>query len=202
MATANKYTQQTPIAGESIRAVLADRVYVTTSGTDYADPAAKLEGDSEPAGSPAWVDLGVVANSKATLTYNKEVKYVETGIDKVRRATYLTGKNAQLAFTLEQYDMVVIQAISGLTEIAVGAVGSKIFIGQEDIIEKAVLIVSTNKIDNKEHHLFSKKAYLTFQVGETDDYRVMNVTAELTPFLPTTSPVQTIEALFVLYILD
>jgi hypothetical protein len=198
----NKYTQQTPIANQSIRAVLADRVYITTAGTDYADPVAKLEGDSEPVGSPAWVDLGIVANSKATLTYNKEVKYVETGIDKVRRATYLVGKNAQLAFTLEQYDMTVIEAISGLTKTAVGAIGNKIFIGQEDIISKALLIVSTNKIDEKEHHLFAKTVYLTFQVGETDDYRVMNVTAELTPFLPTTSPAQTVEALFVLYILD
>jgi hypothetical protein len=197
----NKYTQQTPLEDSSIRTVLAERVYIADADTDYTDPTAALAGD-DPGGD--WDDLGIVAGSKATLTYNKETKFIETGIDKVRRGAYLTGKNAQIAFTLEQFDMAVLELVTGLSATSFGSpvVGSKIFLGQEDVVEKALLIIGTNKVDGKEHQIYCKKAAVVFQVAEQDDARVMNVTADLYSFLPTTSPVQTVEALMVLYILE
>lgn len=196
----NKNTMQTPLVGSSIKAVLAERVYVNTALTAYTAPTAKLNG-VDPSGSPAWTDLGVVEGSKATLAYNKEVKYVETGIEKVRRGAYLVGKTAQLTFTLGQYDSAVLAALTGLTAAVLGspAIGKTLHMGQDDIVEKALLIIGTNKVDNKEHHIYCSKAALSFAIGEQDDARVLNVTADLYAFTPQG---QTIDALFTLYIID
>lgn len=194
----NKWTAQDPIANNSTRSVLAERVFVNAADALYSDPTAKLDG-GDPTAWSGYADLGIVAGSKATLTYNKEVKYIETGIDKVRRGVYLVGKSAQLAFTLEQYDMGVMEKITGLSKIAVGVIGSKMHVGQEDIVEKSLLILGTNKIDGKEHHIYCKKAGLTFQLAEQDDARVINVTAELYGFVASG---QTTSCLFSLFILN
>ncbi len=182
----NVWTQGAPLASNSTRVVLAQRVFINTADTVYADPTAKLNG-TNPTGSPAWVDLGIVAGSKVTLTYNKETKYIETGLEKVRRGCYIVSKNANLQFSLEQFDMDVLESISGLTATALTgspSPGDKIYIGQEDIVEKALLILGTNVIDGKEHQMYCKKAQLVFGIEEQDDARVLKVTAELSAFSP------------------
>lgn len=175
----NKYTQQPPIANNSTRMVLAERVYIKSypdSTSVYAVGAgqAKLSG-GDPSG---FTDLGIVAGSKVTLTYNKETRYIETGIERIRRGAYITQKTAQATFTLEQFDVTVIEAISAQTGSAVTG-GKKLIFGPDDLIEKALVFVGTNKVDGKEVHTYCPWVALSFQVQDQDDSRVMGVTADM-----------------------
>lgn len=196
MAISNKYTKQTPISGQTVRAVLAERVYIAPADTAYADPAARLEG-ADP--SAPWVDLGVVGGSRVNLTYTKDIRYVETGIERVRRGAYSLQKTAECAFMLEQYDLTIVERLTGLSQDVVGANSGKLHIGQDDIIERALLFVGTNKTDNKEHHIYCKKGTIAYNVGQEDDARVLNVTASLYPFVPSG---ETEEAFFTWYVLE
>lgn len=193
----NKYTKQPPIAGASTKVVLAERVYMAPADTAYADPGARLDGLTEP-GAP-WEDMGIVMNSRVNLSYTKDIRYVETGIERVRRGAYSLGKTAECQFTLEQYDIETLELVTGLTADAVGAIGEKLHIGQDDIVDKALLFIGTNKVDNKEHHIYCKKGTIAFNVEQEDDFRVLRVTASLYPFVPAG---ETDEAYFTWYVLD
>lgn len=190
----NKYTTQPPKSGSSTKVVLAERAYINAANTAYADPGAKLEG-ADPSG---WTDLGIVAGSKVQLTYTKEVRYVETGIEKVRRGSYTMGKTCQAVFTLEQFDIDVVELLTGQTASAVGSIGNKLHVGQDDVVDRALLFVGTNKVDGKEHHVYCKKAGLTWQLQEQDDARVLQVTADLYAF----DPGDGIDAFFTWFVLD
>ena len=81
----------------------------------------------------------------------------------------------------------------------VGAIGEKLHIGQDDIVDVALLFVGTNKVDGKEHHVYCKKGTVAFNVQQEDDFRVLQVTASLYPFVPAG---ETDEAYFTWYVLD
>jgi hypothetical protein len=149
-------------------------VYVAPVGTSYPDPT-KLNG-TDPAAP--WVDLGIVMNSQVQLAYTKETKYVETGIEKVRRGAYITQKTANAQFTLEQYDMGVLEAISGIASTSITG-GKKMTVGLDDLVEKMMLFVGTNKFDGKEYHHLAKRGVITWNAQQNDDYRVIQVSAEL-----------------------
>jgi hypothetical protein len=191
----NAYTKQTPKSGSTVKAVIAERCFVHTAATAYVDPVAKLDG-ATPSG---WSDLGIVMGSKVALTYTKELRYVETGIERVRRASYLTQKTAQAQFTLDQYDIDVLELLTGLTADAVGVIGNKIHIGQDDVVSKAILFVGTNVVDGKEYHTYCPSANLAWNLEDNDDAKVMRVTADLFAFVPSG---ETVEALYSLYVLD
>jgi hypothetical protein len=176
----NKYTKQTPLSGSSVKAVMAERVYIAPADTVYADPSARLDGDDP--GAP-WEDLGVVMNSRVNLSYTKDIRYVETGIERVRRGAYSLGKTAECSFTLEQYDIAAMEAVTGLAAGAVGAIGSKVQIGQDDIVEGAFLFVGVNKIDGKEHHIYTKKGVISYNIAQEDDFRVLQCSISLYPFI-------------------
>lgn len=180
MGVSNKLTKQPPISGASTAVVLAERVYIAPADTAYADPGARLDG-ADPGG--AWVDLGVVKDSRVNLAYTKEIRYVETGIEKVRRGAYSLAKTAECTFMLEQYDLDVMSLLTGLTTEAVGAIGGKLHIGQDDVVDKALLFIGINKVDGKEHHIYCKKGTITFAVQQEDDRRLLAVTASLYPFI-------------------
>lgn len=192
----NKWTQQPPLSGSSTRVVLAERAFIAPSDTVYADPTAKLAG-TDPA-SP-WADLGIVKDSKILLTYTKDTKPVETGIEKVLRGTYVLGKKATATFTLEQYDIGTLALVGGLTPTAVGAIGNKVQIGQDDIVEGALLFLGTNKVDAKEFHHYTKKASLSWSIAEDGDARVMKVDAMLYSFL---AAGETVEGFVTMIVLD
>lgn len=176
--------------------MLAQRVYIAPADQAYADPTAKLDG-ADPAAP--WVDLGIVEGSKVNLTYSKETNYIETGIEKIRRGAYITGKTAQMTFDLSQFDSGVLEEISGLTADAVGAIGKKFHIGQEDLVQRALLVVGTNKIDGKEHQYYCKKGALTWSIEEADDARILRVVADLFAFTPGG---ETVDAFMTVFILD
>jgi hypothetical protein len=176
--------------------VLAERAFLAPADTVYADPTAKLAG-TDPA-SP-WVDLGIVKDSKILLTYTKDTKPVETGIEKVLRGTYVLGKKASASFTLEQYDIGTFTTVGGLTSTAVGAIGNKVQIGQDDIVEGALLFCGTNKVDAKEFQHYTKKASLSWSIGEDGDARVLKVDAMLYSFL---AAGETVEGFITMIVLD
>src|SRR3954463_6193041 len=128
MSTTNKYTKQPPISGASVAAVMAERVYIAAPTTVYAAPGAKLDGADPVA---PWTDLGIVKDSRVNLSYTKEVKYVETGIEKVRRGAYTLAKTAEVNFMLEQFDVDTVALITGLSIQAVGGIGGVLHVGQE-----------------------------------------------------------------------
>jgi hypothetical protein len=191
----NKYTKQTPVANQTVKAVMAERVYIAAADTAYADPSARLNG-GDPVG---WNDLGVVANSRVNLAYTKDIRYVETGIEKVRRGSYSLGKTAECTFTLEQFDLTIMERITGLTQDVVGANSGKLHIGQDDIVERALLFVGVNKVDNKEHHFYCKKGTISFNLAQEEDARVIQVSASLYPFVPAG---ETEEAFYTWYVLE
>ena len=194
----NLYTTQTPRNDASTKVVLAERAYIAAADSGYADPTAKLEG-ATPAisGGGSWDDLGVVQGSQIQLTYSKETKFIETGIEKVRRGSYVLSKTAQAAFTLEQFDMAVIELVSGLTKTTFSG-GAKIHVGQDDVVNRAFLFVGVNKTDDKEYHTYCKKGGLTWQIEQADDARVMKVTADLYAFNPGSGG----DAYYTLFIVD
>lgn len=197
-------TQQTPKTGSSTKVVLAERVYMAPSDVilAYTAPTAKL-GNAAPGGT--WVDLGIVAGSKVDLTYTKEIAYIETGLEKVRRGSYLKGKTAQAVFTLEQYDMALFESLSGLTRTQVqnnagnAVIGGLIHIGQDSIVNRSLLFIGTGVIDGKEYHHYSAKGGLSFTFEMQEDSRVIKCTADLYSFVPTN---ESIGAYLSLYILD
>jgi hypothetical protein len=195
-SSSNKFTKQPPISGASTAAVMAERVYIAPADTVYADPSARLDG-ADPGG--VWIDLGVVKDSRVNLAYTKEIKYVETGIEKVRRGAYTLGKTAEASFMLEQYDIDTVSLLTGLTITTVGAIGGKLHLGQDDIVNKALLFVGVNKFDGKEHHIYCKKGTLTFNVQQEDDRRLLNASVALYSFVPAG---ETLEAFYSWYVLD
>jgi hypothetical protein len=195
MAVSNKLTKQPPISGASTAVVLAERVYIAAADTAYAAPAVRLEG-ADPGG---WSDLGVVKDSRVNLSYTKEIKYVETGIERVRRGAYSLAKTAETNFMLEQYDLDTVSLLTGLTVDAVGGIGGVLHVGQDDLDEKALLFIGINKVDGKEHHIYCKKGTITFNVQQEDDRRILAASASLYPFVPTG---ETEEAFYSWYVLD
>jgi hypothetical protein len=176
--------------------VLAERAFIAPSLTVYADPTAKLNGANPAA---PWVDLGIVKDSKITLVYTKDVKPVETGIEKVLRGTYVLGKKATASFTLEQYDIGSLALVGGLTATAVGVIGNKMQIGQDDNVENALLFLGTNKVDGKEFHHTTRKASMSWSIAEDGDARVLKVDAMLYSFL---AAGETVEGFFTMIVLD
>lgn len=191
----NKYTQQPALSGASVRAVIAERVYYANADTAYADPGAKLAG-ADPVG---WNDMGIVMGSRVNLTYSKEVKPVNTGIEQVRRGSYSMAKSCKAEFTLEQFDLDLISILSGLSSTAVGAIGGKLHLGQDDVVEKALLFVGTNKVDGKEYHHYTKKCSLNWSIDQQDDSRMLKVEADMYAFTPSG---ETVDAYITLYVLD
>lgn len=192
----NSWTQGTPLSGASIKTVLAERVYYAAADTVYADPSAKLIGTA-PSG---YTDLGIVVDSKVALVYTKDIKPVETGIEKVRRGSYSMSKTCTATFSLEQYDIDAISVLSGLGITSVGIIGGKLFLGQDDVVEKSLIFCGTNKVDGKEHQAYSKKASLNWSIEENSDMgRQLKVVAEMYAFTPVG---ETVDAFVTLYVLD
>lgn len=144
------------------------------------------------------MDLGVVKDSKISLVYTKTVKDVSTGIEKVRRGSYTTDKKCTASFTLEQYDLPQIENLSGLSGEAVGSIGSKIQLGQDDLVERALLFIGTNKVDGKEVQHYSKKASVNWSVVESAEIRELKVDCDFYSFL---AAGETVESYVTMYIL-
>jgi len=197
----NKITKQEPLAGSTIKAVIAQRAYIAADAlqlyrTGTYEPV-KLNGVDPNGMAGTWYDLGIVAGSIVNVTYNKEVAFIETGLEKVRRGAYLKGKTASAEFTLEQFDSAIFANL-GLSVDTITN-GKAIHLGQEDIIRRSLLFMGVNQIDGLEYHMHSKDASVAFAIEQQDDSKVLKVTCEFFPFIPYG---ETAEALLSTYILS
>ena len=143
--------------------------------------------------------MGIVKDSRVDLTYNKEVKPIETGIEKILRGSFTMAKSCMASWTLEQYDIDTMSILSGLSITAVGAIGGKLNLGTDDIVEKALLFTGTNKVDGKEHQMYSKRASIAWSIETSDDSRVIKVDARMYSFLASG---ETVEGFVTVYVLD
>jgi hypothetical protein len=193
----NRNTTQTPMTAvgrttpQVIRLIPAPRIYVKTADSTTAAPVQNyytVSNGSTPAG---WTDLGIVSGN-AKVTYNKKVNQVKTGIDEYLRAAYVGSKEAMIEFDLAQFDDVNIELLTGFTGSVITS-GSIVNyqVGQEDLVQKAILCVFQNKLDQKEFQFYNPNAYINFVYAEGNDGMVLRVTALLPSFTATGQTAET-----------
>jgi hypothetical protein len=191
----NLNSRQNPMAAagltgtQSTKWLDCPRVYVKAKDSSATPVAVKSNG-TVPSG---WTDLGIVSG-KAKVTYTKELQEIRTGLDNVLRSQYIRQRTGQLEFSLSQFDDVVLKALSGVTESVIQAGSIYQFgIGTEDVVEKAILLVTQNKLDGKEWQFYNPAAQVTFSIEDNGDETLLKGTAVLPAFTWAGS-----EALFVM----
>ena len=156
----------------------APRIYIKSTDSTPTPVVIKSNG-ALPTG---WTDLGIV-NGKFKITYQKDVKEVRTGIDETLRAIYIGKKTAKFEFQLSQFDDVTMSQLSGLTasQITNGSI-YQYGVGIEDVVQKALLLVSQNKLDGKEWQFYSPLAYLSFGITDNNQETVLAGVGDLPSF--------------------
>lgn len=186
----NKNTRQDPVdtgltGAQVVKFIHADRVYIKA-----ADVTATPTGEKSDGVTPmGWTDLGIV-NGPVKITYSKTKVEVRTGIDEVLRDIYNTKKTASFQFDLSQVDDVVLGAVFGTAGAHItgspssGSVGAgyRFKIGKEDVVTKALLLVSQNKLDGKEWQFYNPAAFITFELKDSSGELVMTVTGDCPVF--------------------
>lgn len=192
----NRNTTQAPMsaAGNTGAQVLkfidAPRIYIkTTAGLPVTDPITATPvqnyyNKSKGVTPTGWTDLGVVEN-KAKISVEKKVKEVKTGIDNYFRTAYTSEKMGKVEFTLDQFDDVVLSAVTGISASVISA-GSVVAypVGSEDLAQAALMLVSQNKLDGKEIQFYNPAAFLNFGFDASGDQLVLKATGWLPFFVP------------------
>jgi hypothetical protein len=182
----NKQTQQPALTSDtsSVKCILAGRAYVKDCTSPVTTAVAPVAGKAESTTPSGWTDLGAVMRSKVTMEYVKEYSDVRTGLDGVYYASYVTAKSCSWSFALDQYDATVLALLTGKTKgtgyiTSSTQIGYRFWIGKEDLVEKQLLLIGTNKLDEKEHQYWTPQADLRFSWEEDGDAIVIRVTAML-----------------------
>jgi hypothetical protein len=129
-----------------------------------------------------WTDLGIV-DGMAKITYDKKTQEVRTGLDDYLRAAFVGSKDARIEFSLQQFDDLNIELLTGFTGSVITSASIVNYqIGTEDLIQKAILLVVQNKLDGKEIQFYNPNAYLNFVFEEKTDGLMLKVTALLPSF--------------------
>lgn len=188
----NKATQQPSLDNQSVKVVLASRMYMgTVLSTISKMPNQRVTNKdtgayTEPSGwtsATAWNDLGAVVRSKVSLEYNKEYQEIRSGLDGIYQTSYVTSKSAQMSFALDNYDSAVLGFLTGNTYTSLAAsAGYYGFIGKEDTVSASLFMVGVNKLDGKEHQYYNPNAEFRFAWEEDGDATVIRVTCILRPF--------------------
>lgn len=184
----NKNTTQTPLtaAGKTgaqvVRLIPAPRIYVKTADSITAAPVQTYYTVSNGSTPTGWTDLGIVSGN-AKVIYDKKTAMVKTGIDDYMRSAYVQSKEARIEFDLAQFDDSNIELLTGFTGSVITS-GSIVNyqVGQEDLIQKAILVIFQNKLDQKEFQFYNPNAYLNFVFAEGNDGMVLRVTGLLPSF--------------------
>lgn len=204
-AVSNNFTTQKPLTvlgntgNQVLNVIPASRVFIKTAESLIATPldtytaySFKTLGQT-PSG---WSDCGIM-DTPAKVTYKKNQKNVTTGIDKVIRQVYSESKEASFTFDLVQIDDVVLSLLGFNGSVATAGSSMNFLVGQEDVIQKALLMVYVNKLDGKEFHVYHPGAYINCDFDMASEKMVVKVNVELVPF---TGIGKTSEALFALNI--
>jgi hypothetical protein len=193
----NKNTTQAPhgsagvTATQVVKFIPASRVYIKTAESTSAAPVQNYYTKSDGATPSGWTDLGTMLG-EAKLTYNVERIKVKTGIDKALRAVYTGEKDGSIEFNLSQMDDYLMAQLGLTSSTIVNGSSVNFRVGQENVIQKALLCVYQNKLDGKEMQIYHPAAYLSFIWDEVDDGIVFKTTADLSLF---TGTGQTVEQL-------
>jgi hypothetical protein len=199
----NKNTQQTPLGNptgavtgvQSIKFIPAGRVYLksapdSTTATPvnlYAAYTQKSNGQTitAPVGAGVsmgtYVDLGIM-NTPGKLTYNKTQKKVQTGIDKITQLIYVESRDANLEFELDQLDDYLLAQLGFAASVITAGSSVNFQIGQEDVVNAAIVIVYQNKIDGKEIQWYHPSAALTVTFNAAADSLTIKVMCEMIAF--------------------
>jgi hypothetical protein len=199
----NKNTQQTPLgtpAGsitgvQSIKFIPAGRVYIKTNPDSttatpvnlYAAYTQKSNGATPiaPVGTGVttgtYLDLGIML-TPGKLTYNKVQKKVQTGLDKITQLIYVESRDANLEFELTQLDDYILQQLGFTASVITAGSSINFQVGQEDVINVAMLCVYQNKIDGKEIQWYHPSAALTVTFNQSGDELSVKVMAEMVSF--------------------
>lgn len=199
----NKNTQQSPITTpvgavtgtQSIKFIPAGRVYIKTSPDSttaapvnlYAAYTQKSNGATvvAPVGTGVsagtYVDLGIML-TPGKLTYNKTQKKVQTGLDKITQLIYVESRDASLEFELTQLDDYILQKLGFTASVITAGSSINFQIGQEDVINVAMVVVYQNKIDGKEIQWYHPSAALTVSFNQNGDELSVKVMADLIAF--------------------
>jgi hypothetical protein len=185
--TVNRNTTQPGMASagrtapQSIRFIPAARIYYKAVDSITAAPVQSYYTASNGATPSGWTDMGIVSGVK--VIYDKNMAEVRTGIDSYLRAAYVDKKESRLEFDLEQFDDVNLELLTGFTGSVITS-GSIVNyqVGQEDLIQKAILIVAQNKLDMKEFQFYNPNAYINFVFAEGDTGMVLRCSAVLPSF--------------------
>lgn len=185
----NNFTSQTPLGPgatgkQVIKLIPAPRVFMKAtpdSQTAAVVPSVKSNGTT-PSG---WTDLGIVSGM-AKVGYAKKAKEVKTGIDNVLRAAYVDDKTGTLDFSLSEVDDTVMSAITGLTASQITSSSAYTFhLGQEDLVQMALLLVVTSKIDSKEWQFYNPNVFMNFAYADQGDAWELKCSALLPFFIVT-----------------
>lgn len=195
----NRNTTQAPMTvggrtGEQVvKFIPASRVYVKTPDSQSSAPVQNYYSVSDGNVPAGWIDLGVISGG-VSVKYNQKVDQVTTGIDNYMRSAYLASKDAELSFSLSQFDDVVISTLSGITPVALpNNVGYSWGIGSTDLVKLAVLMVSQDKLTGKEFQFYNPCVYVSFQF----DYQSQALELKCTGYVPFFTPVGSdLECLF------
>jgi hypothetical protein len=194
----NRNTTQTPNALQGntgvqvIRFIPACRVYVKSPDSTTAAPVQAYYTKSNGSTPTGWTDLGIM-NGPGAITYTKNKKKVQTGIDKITRAVYIEEKGAVIDIDLDQFDDTVLTQLTGLTPsiITAGSI-TNLQIGQEDVVQKALLFVCQNKLDGKEIQWYHPSAQIAFTIEYSDDAMRVKMSSELIAFTASGQSIDTL----------
>jgi hypothetical protein len=194
----NTNTRQNPMLAtgltgtQVIRFIDGPRIYIKAVDTTPTPITIKSNG-AIPAG---YTDLGIV-DGKAKVTYTKSIEEVRTGIDQVLQAEFVNKKTMQMQFGLTQFDDIVLEQLSALTTSVVTTGSAVQFpVGQEDVVQRALLVVLQNKLDGKEWQFYNPNAYITFQYTTQGDYTLVQANADLPLFTWQSSYALCIQTMF------
>lgn len=184
----NRNTTQSPVvaAGNTgsqvIRFIPGSRVYVKTPDSTTSAPVASNFSKSNGATPAGYTDLGIMSGP-GTVVYTKNKVKVQTGIDKVVRATYIGEKLCNIQADLDQFDDSALAQMTGLSPSIITAGSVVNFqVGQEDVVNKALLLVCQNKLDGKEIQFYHPSAQLSFSIKYTGEQMLLAMDAELVAF--------------------
>jgi hypothetical protein len=188
----NNWTQQTPLAAngltglQSITHIPACRVFLKTPDSTTAAPvnAMALYSMKTNGAVPAsWTDTGIMT-ATGQITYTKTLKSVMTGIDKIERQTYVESRTAKIDFELSQLDDTVMVALGFINSVITAGSTVNFQLGQEDVINKALLMVYANKSDGKEIQWYHPSSQLSATLANNGGATTVKVEARLIAFQP------------------
>lgn len=184
----NKNTTQAPLTTGGItgtqvtKFIPASRVYLKAVDSTTAAPVQTYMTKSNGTTPAGWTDLGTMLGD-ATLTYNKEIIKVTTGIDKALRAVYTGSKDGNISFNLAQMDDAAMAQFGLTASTLVSGSTVNFRVGQESVVQAALLAVYQNKLDGKEMQIYHPAAYISFVWDTVEDGLVFKVDADLSLFI-------------------